>query len=180
MTSGPTTTVPVRAPDAPRTGARITLSSDTFSPDGMLPRETVFGGCGGENQSPQLTWHDAPPGTQSFAFTCFDPDAPTGSGYWHWVAWDVPASVTHLALGAATGETPSLGKTGYNDYGMHGYGGPCPPSGDPAHRYIFTIYALDVPSLEGLGRGTTGATLVFSMRGHILATGTITGRFGMG
>ena len=174
------TTVHVRAPDAAGTAARITLSSDTFSPDGMLPRETVYGGCGGENRSPQLTWHDAPSATQSFACTCFDPDAPTGSGFWHWLAWDIPATTTSLGLGAATGERPSVGKTGYNDFGERGYCGPCPPQGDKPHRYVFTVYALDVPSLEGLGAGTTGASLVFNMRGHVLATGSLTGRFGMG
>jgi Raf kinase inhibitor-like YbhB/YbcL family protein len=174
------TSVHVRAPDAAGTAARITLSSDTFSPDGMLPRETVYGGCGGENRSPQLTWHDAPSATQSFACTCFDPDAPTGSGFWHWLAWDIPATTTSLGLGAATGERPSVGKTGYNDFGERGYCGPCPPQGDKPHRYVFTVYALDVPSLEGLGAGTTGASLVFNMRGHVLATGSLTGRFGMG
>jgi Raf kinase inhibitor-like YbhB/YbcL family protein len=128
----------------------------------MLPRETVYGGCGGENQSPQLTWHDAPPATRSFACTCFDPDAPTGSGFWHWLAWDIPATTTSLALGAATGERPTVGKTGYNDFGERGYCGPCPPQGDKPHRYVFTVYALDVPSLEGLGAGTTAVTSVSS------------------
>jgi Raf kinase inhibitor-like YbhB/YbcL family protein len=171
------TTVTVRAPRPPRSDTHFTVSSATFSPDGLLPRETVFGGCGGDNQSPQLTWHDAPSGTRSFAITCFDPDAPTGSGYWHWLTWDIPADVTSLPMGAGTDGSPAGGTSGYTDYGISSYGGPCPPAGDAAHRYIFTVYALDVPTLDGLGAGTTGATLVFNMMGHVLATGTLTGRF---
>lgn len=168
-------TTEVRAPDAPRTDARLTVTSETFAEGGTIPRSAVFGGCGGDNRSPQLAWRGAPPETRSYAVTCFDPDAPTGSGYWHWLLFDVPASVTRLAAGAGA---PGGSTTGRNDYGASEYGGPCPPPGDGAHRYVFTVYALDVETLEGLGPGVTGASLVFTMRGHVLATGTLTGTFG--
>jgi Raf kinase inhibitor-like YbhB/YbcL family protein len=169
----PYPTTEVRAPDAP--DARLTVTSETFTDGAAIPRESVFGGCGGANQSPQLAWSGAPDGTRSYAITCFDPDAPTGSGYWHWVLWGIPASVTGLAVGQGT---PDGSTTGRNDYGASEYGGPCPPKGDGAHRYVFTVYALDVPSLDGVDAGLTGASLVFTMRGHVLASGAVTGTFG--
>ena len=138
-------------------------------------REAAFDGCGGENRSPQLAWSGAPPETGSYAVTCFDPDAPTGSGFWHWLLFNVPASVTSLP---ASEPSPSGSTSGRNDYGQGGYGGPCPPPGDGPHRYIFTVYALDVPRIEGIDAGVGGAALVFNMRGHVLAQGSITGRYG--
>lgn len=168
-------TTAVRAPDAPRGGGTITVTSATFTDGAMLPRACAYGGCGGDNRSPQLSWSGAPAGTKSFAVTCFDPDAPTGSGYWHWLTFDIPADTTALEAGApsAAGST-----TGRNDYGENGYGGPCPPPGDGPHRYVFTVYALDVESVEGIDEGVTGASLVFTMRGHLLAQGSITGHYG--
>jgi hypothetical protein len=168
-------TVSVRAPEAPRGGASLAVTSETFADGGTMPRETVFGGCGGDDRSPQLAWSGAPAGTKSYAITCFDPDAPTGSGYWHWLVWNIPASTTRLALGDAR---PAGSTTGRNDYGASEYGGPCPPKGDGAHRYVFTVYALDVASLDGVDEGLTGASLVFTMRGHVLARGALTGTFG--
>jgi Raf kinase inhibitor-like YbhB/YbcL family protein len=140
-----------------------------------IGNDFVFTGCGGKNQSPQLSWSGAPTGTKSFAITCFDPDAPTGSGYWHWLAFDVAASVTNLDAGAGTDRSPG-GGTGRNDFGASSYCGPCPPKGDQPHRYIFTVYALDVDSL-GADSSTSGATVMFMMRGHILAKGSVSGRF---
>ena len=162
----------VRAPDPAKHSEVLGVSSESFNDCGTIPMDNVFTGCGGENVSPQLAWSGAPEGTKSFAITCFDPDAPTGSGYWHWVAFDIPGSVTSLAAGQSP---PGVG---YCDFGVAAYCGPCPPKGDRAHRYIFTVYALDVPKIEGASNGTTGATLVFMMRGHVLATGAITGNFG--
>lgn len=170
-------TVTVRAPDPPRSGARMKLSSATFQPDSTLPGSTAFDGCGGENRSPDLSWSGFPDETRGFALTLFDPDAPTGSGFWHWVLSGIPANVTKLEAGEGQSETAGDGTAGSNDYGAHGYGGPCPPPGDGPHRYVFTIYALDVPTLDGAGRDTTGAKLNFLMRGHVLATGTLTGRY---
>ena len=166
--------VSVRAPDVPHSGASIQVTSTSFTEGGAIPMEYVFKGCGGKNTSPQLSWTGAPAGTKSFVVTCFDPDAPTGSGYWHWVTFNIPANVTSLAAGDAK---LGGGKAGRNDYGEVGYGGPCPPKGDGQHRYIFRVYAPDVDSI-GASEGTTGASVTFMTRGHVLATGAITGKFG--
>ena len=165
----------IRIPDPPRGGASLTVTSETFRDGGTIPRECAFDGCGGDNRSPQLAWSGAPAETKSFAVTCFDPDAPTGSGFWHWLLFNVPASVTSVSAGEPA---PSGSTSGRNDYGKSGYGGPCPPAGDGPHRYVFTVYALDVPSIEGIDAGVGGAALVFNMRGHVLAQGTLTGRYG--
>jgi Raf kinase inhibitor-like YbhB/YbcL family protein len=172
----PYETTEVRAPQAPRSDTRLRVTSETFTDGGTLPRETAFTGCGGDNRSPQLAWSGFPPETRSFVVTCFDPDAPTGSGFWHWLLFNVPPSVTRLAAGESE---PAGSTTGRNDYGASAYGGPCPPGGDGPHRYNFTVHALDVPSLDGIDEGVGGARLAFTMRGHVLATGTLTGHFGM-
>lgn len=101
-------------------------------------------GVGGQNLVPDLSWSDAPEGTQSYAITVYDPDAPTGSGWWHWVAIDLPGTITSLAEGA---QLPESAREWVNDYGYVGYGGPYPPPG-PAHHYVFTVYALDTPRLD--------------------------------
>ena len=101
-------------------------------------------GVGGTNISPDLTWSGAPDGTRSYAITCFDPDAPTGSGWWHWVVTDIPVEVTSLAEGAAL---PEGSRSWVNDYGYSGWGGPWPPPG-PAHHYVFTVFAVGVDRLD--------------------------------
>jgi Raf kinase inhibitor-like YbhB/YbcL family protein len=164
--------VSVRATDPPKSGESLKVTSTSFGDGAAIPLEHVFTGCGGKNDAPQLSWSGAPAGTKSFAITCFDPDAPTGSGYWHWLAFDIAADAMSLEAGAG-----NHCRSGFNDYGMTGYGGPCPPKGDIPHRYVFTVYALDVDSVQGAGDQTTGATLNFMMRGHLLATGSITGTF---
>lgn len=174
----PDSTVRVRAPQAPRSSTPLSVTSTSIRDGEAIAKQHVFTGCAGKNVSPQLAWRGAPSGTQSFAITCFDPDAPTGSGYWHWLVYDVPGSTTSLDAGAGESESPAGGHTGYSDFGLNKYGGPCPPKGDDAHRYIFTVYALDVPKLAGASNKTTGATMNFLMRGHVLAAGTITGKFG--
>jgi Raf kinase inhibitor-like YbhB/YbcL family protein len=170
-------TVSVRSPDAPANDSALQVTSTAFRDGGKIALRHVFNHCGGENVSPQLAWSGAPDGTKSFAITCFDPDAPTGSGYWHWVAFDIPASVTSLQEGAGTGNVGG-GTNGFTDFGLSQFCGPCPPPGDGDHRYTFTVYALDVPSVKGASDKTTGATLVFSIRGHVLGQGSITGTFG--
>ena len=159
-------------------GKRLAVTSESIKDGEVIGRDHVFTGCGGKNQSPQLAWSGAPEGTKSFAITCFDPDAPTGSGYWHWLTWGIPASVTKLDAGAGTGRAPAGGRGGYSDFGLSTYAGPCPPKGDGEHRYIFTVYALDVDTLDGANDRTTGASVVFQLRRHVLASGAITGRFG--
>lgn len=177
MASADVRTVPVRAPRAPKSGTPLSVSCGSFIEGQAIPMENVFTGCGGKNVSPQLTWSGAPAETKSFAVTCFDPDAPTGSGYWHWLVHDIPRDRTSLDAGAGNGKNPGGGKHARTDYGMSEYGGPCPPKGDIPHRYIFTVYALDVDTLQGVTEATSGATFVFHMMGHVLATGTITATF---
>lgn len=114
------------------------LSSQAIVPDRPIPLTYAEPGAGGRNVAPDLTWTEVPEGTASFAITVFDPDAPTGSGWWHWVAIDLPAEVTSLAEGQPL---PATAREWDNDYGYRGYGGPNPPAG-PAHRYVHTVYAL--------------------------------------
>ena len=112
--------------------------TSTGIPDGStIGLKYAEEGAGGQNVSPDLTWSGAPEGTKSFAITIYDPDAPTGSGWWHWVLIDIPASVTHLD----EGEVPEGARQWVNDYGYANYGGAWPPPG-PAHRYIHTVHAL--------------------------------------
>ena len=130
----------------------------------------------GGNRSPQLSWKDAPTGTKSFVVTCFDPDAPTPSGFWHWVAVDLPASVTSLATGAGAEDGSALPKSAFhcrNDYGSMGYGGPAPPKGDRPHRYYFVVHALDVDTL-GVDEKTSPAAVSFTMLGHTLGRAIMT------
>ncbi len=106
-------------------------------------------GCKGGNLSPELNWKGAPAGTLSFAVTVYDPDAPTGSGWWHWVVYDIPATTTGLPAGAVLkAALPAGAKQGRNDYGERNFGGACPPAGDKPHHYIFTVHALKVDKLN--------------------------------
>ena len=129
------------------------LSSPTIKPNATLTLDQVFNGfgCTGKNISPALMWHGIPKGTKSFALTVYDPDAPTGSGWWHWVVYNIPADVHELPEGAgnASGaKLPAGVKQGRTDYGTHAFGGACPPQGDKPHRYIFTLVALKVEKLD--------------------------------
>ncbi|MEO1298547.1 MAG: YbhB/YbcL family Raf kinase inhibitor-like protein [Cyanobacteria bacterium J06636_16] len=158
------------------------ISSPQFSEGATLPDSMVYQGfsCDGGNQSPELSWAGEPEGTQSYVITMYDPDAPTGVGWWHWLVFNIPANVHTLpqnAGSAATDLLPVGSQQGYTDYGASEYGGACPPVGDAPHRYIVTLYALDVDDLP-TGDETTGAKLAFLMRGHILAEAKITGRYG--
>ena len=133
----------------------------------------------GQNRSPALQWHGAPEGTRSFALTLYDPDAPTGSGFWHWILFDIDSSVTQLAAGVGSTNATHLGASGTqaaNDYGTTGYGGPCPPKGLPAHRYIFTVHALRVPKLE-LPANVPNAVVRFLIHQNTLAMATLTGLY---
>ena len=127
----------------------------------------------GGNLSPELSWGDIPAGTKSFAVTCYDPDAPTGSGWWHWVALDIPSNVTTLAEGAKLA-APARELT--TDYGTKGFGGVCPPSGHGMHRYVFTVWALPVEKLD-LPDGATAANAGFMLNAMALATAKITATY---
>jgi Raf kinase inhibitor-like YbhB/YbcL family protein len=125
------------------------------------PIPARFWGCTSAGVSPELSWAGAPAGTKSYVVTMFDPDAPTGSGFWHWVAWDIPATTTSLPTGATL---PPGAISGENDGGTVGYTGPCPPAGDRTHHYEITVVAVGVPSL-GLPPSAHAAVVGF-VAGH--------------
>lgn len=152
----------------------LEVRSTLFSDGETIPMVAAHSMVGGDNTSPQLSWSDGPEGTRSYAVTCWDPDAPTSVGFTHWLVFDIPASVHELAAGA----TPP-GVSGVTDWGENTWGGMAPPAGDDPHHYVFTVYALDTDSLGG-GTTTTYALFRFLIRGHVLASGTLTGRFGIG
>jgi hypothetical protein len=133
--------------------AGFTLSSPTIKPGSTLTDAQVFKGfgCEGQNVSPALKWSGAPKDTKSFAVTVYDPDAPTGSGWWHWVVYNIPAGTTELAEGAGTADgkgLPAGTSQGRTDFGAPGFGGACPPKGDKPHRYIFTVHALKTDKID--------------------------------
>lgn len=153
----------------------FTLTSKSVG--GQATEAQVFNsfGCTGRNQSPELTWTNAPAGTKSFAITMYDPDAPTGSGWWHWVVFDIPASTASLPEGAGTPGQPGLPAgviQGMTDFGAPGYGGPCPPPGHGPHQYVITVYALNTEKL-GLD-GKAGAPMVgFNLNQHMLGKASL-------
>ncbi len=128
-------------------------------------------GAGGENISPQLAWENPPEGTKSFVVICYDPDAPTVSGWWHWCVFNIPAEISELQSGVS--DYPEGCGHGMNDYNSIGYGGACPPPGDPAHAYHFTVYALSTDRLD-LPDGTQPAMVMFCANAHIIARASIT------
>ena len=157
---------------------RFQLYSDSFEAGRTIGPEQVFDswGCTGGNRSPHLAWSDPPPETESLAITGFDPDAPTGSGWWHWLAFNLPADLRALAENASADGMPGGAVQARNDYGLAGYGGPCPPEGDPPHRYVFTLWALDGP-IE-LGPEANGAQVGFNVRQKAVGKAVTVGRYG--
>src|SRR5581483_1697559 len=132
----------------------FTVSSNSFKDGDYLGKDFILSadygfGCAGGNKSPHIAWSGAPAGTKNFAVHCHDPDAPTGSGFWHWVVVNIPASATALPAGAGGGSTLPAGALQVRtDFGKPGYGGPCPPEGDHPHRYFFTVFAVDTEKLD--------------------------------
>ena len=168
--------------DAAAADGAFRLQSPGMAPNGMLANDQVYSGfgCSGKNLSPALHWSGAPQGTQSFALMVYDPDAPTGSGWWHWVIYNIPASTTDLSAGAgASGSTllPAGAVQGRTDFGTSGYGGPCPPAGDKPHHYIFTLYALKVDKLD-VPADASPALIGFYVHANKLAATKITALFG--
>ena len=161
----------------------FTVSSNSFKDGDYLGKDHIlsenFGfGCAGGNKSPHLKWSGAPTGTKSFAVTCFDPDAPTGSGFWHWVVVNIPASVTELAMGAGSkgGTMPDGCLMTRTELGDSGYLGPCPPEGDHPHRYLFTVFAVGKERL-GVTADTSPAVVGFNLHFNTLGKAEIMGLF---
>jgi Raf kinase inhibitor-like YbhB/YbcL family protein len=158
------------------------LSSPDIKPGKMIPQRFEFNafGCSGENKSPALKWSGAPKGAKSFAVTLYDPDAPTGSGWWHWVVINIPADVTELPAdaGALNSTTLPKGATQIRtDYGSAAFGGTCPPKGDKPHHYIFTVYALKTDKID-VPADATAALAGYMIHGNMLAKASFTARYG--
>lgn len=151
------------------------LASPVFRSGGPLAAAQVWNrdGCTGANRSPALRWRNAPRGTRSFALTVFDPNAPTGHGWWHWLAFDIPPSARALPEGVV----PGMAAFGRNDFGTVGYGGPCPPPG-PAHHYVFTLYALRVSRLAPAQPHPNGTDFAALIAGRVLDQATLIGTYG--
>jgi Raf kinase inhibitor-like YbhB/YbcL family protein len=159
----------------------LRLSSPTLHEGGLVSKEHVLNGsgCGGQNISPALRWTAAPAATKSFGVTVFDVDAPGGRGFWHWVVFNLGPTSRELpaGAGAASGQNlPGGASQTRNDYGSPGYGGPCPPPGS-THRYVITVYALDVGKL-GSSPSDAPARVAAEVERHALAKGSINVRYG--
>lgn len=159
----------------PMLSSAMTLTSQDMQEGTRMKHEFSFNGfgCTGKNISPQLSWKNIPKGTKSFAITAYDPDAPTESGFWHWVALDIPASVTSLAQGSS-GKLQGIEKT--NDYGIKGFGGPCPPKGHGMHRYQFTVWALPTATL-GVPKEASNAVIGFMLNAKSLDKARLTSTY---
>jgi Raf kinase inhibitor-like YbhB/YbcL family protein len=160
--------------------AEMTLTSKDLVPGKPMANAQVLDafGCIGKNISPELAWSGAPQGTKSFAVMAFDPDAPTGSGWWHWVVFNIPASTSQITTDASrTGALPNGSTQGRTDFGASSYGGACPPAGHGVHRYRFTVYALPVANLAfgdmPLDTNTPAAMVSFLARAGMLDQATI-------
>ncbi|QIL88789.1 YbhB/YbcL family Raf kinase inhibitor-like protein [Microbulbifer sp. SH-1] len=151
---------------------KFTLASKTFVNGArMQPAQLYFGfGCSGENISPELHWRGAPEGTRSFALTVHDPDAPTGSGWWHWIVFNIPADMNSLPEGAGDPKSGLIPEAiqSRTDFGSSGYGGACPPEGHGDHRYQFRIYALKVDQLP-LDENSPAAMVAYYVNANKLA-----------
>ena len=154
------------------------LTSESFKDGDYLGAEHILSadygfGCRGGNRSPHLRWEDAPAGTRSFAVLCFDPDAPTGSGFWHWVVVNIPPGVSELPADAGN---PAGALQVRTDFGKPGYGGPCPPEGDHPHRYLFTVHAVSLDTLP-VTADTAAAVVGFYLNFNTLAKASLMGLY---
>ena len=154
------------------------LTSPDLRPGARIAEKHVFNGmgCTGANVSPALSWSGAPKGTKSYAVTMYDPDAPTGSGWWHWVIYNIPATATGLVADAGNPSktlAPSGAQEGNTDFGKPGYGGPCPPAGPGAHHYVITAFALKVERID-VPANATAAMVGFNLNANTLAKAKLT------
>jgi len=164
--------------DAAKPAGSFTLTSPDIATGRKMALAQVFNsfGCTGNNVSPALSWSHAPQGTQSFALLVHDPDAPTGSGWWHWVVYDIPATANSLPAGAGDPKTktlPSGTLQGRTDFGSYAYGGPCPPPGK-VHHYHFQLYALKVPKLVEVPGDASAAFIAFNVHANAIGEAEIT------
>lgn len=167
-------TATLATPAAPR----FVVASPDIAEGRSLGQDQVFNsmGCSGANLSPTLGWKDAPAGTKSFAVTVYDPDAPTGSGWWHWLVYDIPAAANGLPAGIGTkAALPAGAVQGRNDGGARAFGGACPLDGKK-HHYVFTVYALKVDKL-GIPEDASAAMIGFMLNMNALAKSTITATY---
>ena len=166
---------------------KFSFGSTAFSDAGTISMKQVFNsfGCTGKNISPELVWANPPSGTKSFAITVYDPDAPTGSGWWHWTVFNIPAKIRSLREGEnfkpykkgeelISYESTTQGRT---DFGKSGYGGPCPPEGDQPHHYIFTLYAIKEAKLP-LNKDSSGAMVGYTLKQNMIEKLSVTAMFG--
>ena len=164
-----------------RDAGGFTLTSPEIAEGARIAEAQVFNGfgCNGDNVSPALAWRNPPAGTKSFALLVHDPDAPTGSGWWHWIVYNIPATVSLLPSGAGDPHKrlmPAGVVQGRTDFGTPGYGGPCPPPGKP-HRYYFMLYALKVASLD-VPADATAAYIGFNVNAAAIAKAQLMGVYG--
>jgi Raf kinase inhibitor-like YbhB/YbcL family protein len=162
--------------------AGFQLGSPDIKAGSLIDKRFEFNGfgCSGENKSPALRWSGAPLGTKSFAVTAYDPDAPTGSGWWHWSVINLPADVNELKADAGAVGGANLPKGASHvriDYGVAGWGGMCPPPGDKPHRYVFTVHALKTDKLE-IPADATAALAGFMIHANALGKASFTARYG--
>ncbi|EZH74304.1 kinase inhibitor [Aquimarina atlantica] len=153
----------------------FTLTSTSIGGEATVNEEFNGFGCTGNNESPQLSWKNAPKGTKSFAITMYDPDAPTGSGWWHWVVFDIPEHIKELVSNAGdikSNLTPKGAIQSITDFGVGGYGGPCPPEGHGIHQYIITVHALKTDKL-GLNENSNPAVVGYYLWNNTIAKASI-------
>jgi Raf kinase inhibitor-like YbhB/YbcL family protein len=170
----------ISAVAAPALADGFTVTTPDFTNGGTMPMALVSSGCKGENHSPALSWSGEPAGTLSFAVTMYDRDAPTGSGWWHWTVFNIPATVHSLAAdaGAAGSKLLPMGAgEGRTDSGPSNYSGPCPPAGDAPHHYEITVYAVKMAKLP-LDETASGARVGFNLHFNALAKAQVVGVFG--
>ncbi|AZZ91233.1 YbhB/YbcL family Raf kinase inhibitor-like protein [Hahella sp. KA22] len=157
--------------------AEMTLTSPDVTDGGKLSKQQEYKGfgCDGGNQSPELEWRGAPEGTKSFAITAYDPDAPTGSGWWHWQVINVPADINKLERNVGVENSTALPKGAQQietDYGSAAFGGACPPAGDKPHRYQFKVYALGVEKID-LPADSSSALVGYYIHANMLDSAVI-------
>jgi Raf kinase inhibitor-like YbhB/YbcL family protein len=172
---------PATETSAGKAAHAFTLSSPDITAGGKMAEAQVFSGfgCKGGNVSPALAWNGAPAGTRSFALLMYDPDAPTGSGWWHWILYNIPATATSLPAGAGDPHKnllPAGALQGRTDFGTSGYGGPCPPPGKP-HHYHLWLYALKTDRLD-VPADATAAYIGFNVRAQALGRAQLMGVYG--